>query len=277
MHPAAALTWGTQELQNSSDSARLDAELLLAELLQCSRLQLITYSERFLTGDELAHFQRLVQRRKKGEPLAYLIGHKEFWSLDLRVTPATLIPRPETELLVELALALFPHDSVPRRIADLGTGSGAVALALSQERPTWEIYATDQSQAALLVAAQNAAACGINVRFLEGSWCSALPKLPFDAILGNPPYLSESEWQAAKELHFEPRSALVADAEGLRDLETIIEEARMSLRSGGFLLLEHGFEQGAAVRERFAAAGYKDVGTSFDLAGRERVSSGRLP
>jgi release factor glutamine methyltransferase len=273
----AAIDWGTRELHDSSDTATLDAELLLAELLQYSRAQLIAHSERFLTGAELAHYQHFVSRRKQGEPLAYIVGHKEFWSLDLRVTPATLVPRPETELLVELALQLFPQEGQPRRVADLGAGSGAVALALSQERPAWEMYATDRLPAALEVARQNAANLGLGrVQFLEGSWCAALPALPFDAILSNPPYLSETEWQASqKELRFEPASALVAGEDGLQDLTEILRGAKKCLRSGGYLLLEHGWEQGLALRQCFEKEGYQEIRSYHDLAGRERVSGGR--
>ncbi len=273
----AAIAWGSRALSESSDSAKLDAELLLAELLQCSRAQLIAHAERFLTGAELAHYQHFIARRKQGEPLAYLTGHKEFWSLDLRVTPATLIPRPETELLVERTLALFPNDERRRSIADLGTGSGAVALALSQERPAWEVYATDQSTAALAVAQQNAVHLGLErVRFFQGSWCAALPALLFDAIVSNPPYLSESEWQGCqKELHFEPVSALVSGEEGLHDLSELVHGAKKYLRPGAYLLLEHGWEQGPALRKLLREEAYQEVCSYHDLAGRERVTSGR--
>lgn len=278
MHLAHALAWASQELQTSSDSARLDAELLLAESLRCSRLQFITDSNRLLKAEEFSHFQSLILRRKLGEPVAYLVGHKEFWSLPLKVTRATLIPRPETELLVELVLQLYPKNHSMLRLADLGTGSGALALALSRERPSWEIYATDESEAALSVAAQNAASLGLTaLRFLQGSWCKALPALLFDVMIANPPYLSESEWEAAPLLHFEPSSALVSEEEGLKDLWILIEEARSFLRRGGFLLLEHGFEQGLAVRQRFLELNYQEVATYKDLAGKERVSCGRLP
>lgn len=272
----AVIAWGSQELQGSSESARLDAELLLAELLQCSRVQLVVRAEQFLTGAELAHYQYFIARRKQGEPLAYLVGHKEFWSLDLRVTPATLIPRPETELLVELTLALFPKDEKPRRVADLGTGCGAVALALSHERPAWEVYATDQSPAALEVARQNAAHLGLTrVRFFQGFWCAALPALRFDAIVSNPPYLSGSEWQACqKELRHEPVSALVSGEEGLQDLGELIRDAKNYLHPGAYLLLEHGWEQGAAVRKRFQEEACQEVRSYHDLAGRERVTGG---
>ncbi len=277
MQLSAALTWGIQELHPQSESARLDAEVLLAELLGFSRAQVRAYPERSLTEPQWAHYQQIIARRKKGEPVAYLLHRKEFWSLNLSVSPAVLIPRPETELLVEQALALFPDKTEFCRVADLGTGSGAVALALAQERPAWEIYATDQAQAALNLAAQNARDLGISgVHFLQGEWCFALPALSFDMILSNPPYLSEDEWESAeRELHFEPPSALVAEEQGFRDLWEIIKEAASYLRPGGYLLLEHGWEQGAAVRQKLEEKGYSEVYTVLDLAGRERVTLGR--
>ena len=277
MQLSAALTWGRQQLKASSDTAKLDAELLLIDILHCSRAQLIAFPERMLTPAEFKAYQHFMARRRRSEPLAYIVEHKEFWSLDLRVTPATLIPRPETELLVELLLQFFAKDKTSRRIADLGTGCGAVALALSQERPIWEVYATDQSEAALVVAKQNAATFGIKgVQFFQGSWCAALPSVLFDAILSNPPYLSEAEWKGGqKELCFEPVSALVSKENGFQDLREITRSAKEYLQPGGYLLLEHGSEQAAEVRRILQKEAYLAVCSYHDLAGRERVTGGR--
>ncbi len=276
MQLSSAELWGVQELKASSDTAHLDAALLLMAVLHCSRIELLTNSKRLLTVAELEHYQQLLARRKNGEPLAYIIGQKAFWSLDLQVTPATLIPRPETELLIECLLQIFAPDESSRNIADLGTGCGALALALSQERPTWQIYATDQAEAALAVAKHNATHLGLkNVQFFQGNWCEALPNLLFDAILSNPPYLSYAEWKGGqKELHFEPLTALVAEEDGLQDLNEISRSAKKYLRPGGYLLLEHGSEQGAAVRARLQKEQYENICSYPDLAGRERVTGG---
>ncbi len=277
MQVDAALALGIRTLQATSDTAKLDAELLLIEVIKGSRAQLIAYPERLLGPAEQQIYQHLLARRSKGEPLAYLLGRKEFWSLSLRVAPAALVPRPETELLVELALQFFTRCDFPPRVADLGTGCGAIALALSHERPQWEIYATDQSTAALALAQQNAADLGIKtVQFYPGKWCAALPPLLFDAILSNPPYLSETEWTAVPpELTFEPYSALVSDEAGLADLKEIIRTAKGHLKPGGYLLLEHGSQQAEAVRKAMQAEQYNDLLTHADLSGKERVTSGR--
>jgi release factor glutamine methyltransferase len=274
---SAALAWGSRELKTTSDTAPLDAELLLADLLHCSRAYLMAYGERSLSKSEAERFAQFIERRRQGEPLAYIVGHKEFWSLDLLVTPATLIPRPETELLVELVLRFFPKDHSIRRLADLGTGSGALALAFSQERPLWEVYATDQSAAALEVAKQNAVALGKqNLQFFQGRWCEALPSLSFDAIVSNPPYLSESEWEVCqKDLNYEPLSALVSGKNGLQDIQEIIQGAKKYLRSGAYLLLEHGSTQALEVRALFLKENYTEIASYHDLAGRERVTVGR--
>lgn len=248
---------------------RLDAEILLAEVLQCSRATLIAHSERVLTQDETHRYQEYMTRRKKGEPVAYILGRKEFWSLELKVTPDTLIPRSETELIVEQVLTLFPDKKTKRVIADLGTGSGAVALALAHEYPTWEIHATDQSSAALKVAFENAAHLGItNIQFHQGSWCKALPLIYFDAIVSNPPYLSVQETSPP----FEPSSALFSGSDGLDAIREIASESKKFLKTGGYLILEHGYTQAQQVREILKNAGYSAINSICDLAGIERVT-----
>ena len=274
---AEAIQWGISELQDTSGSPRLDAEILLRELLACPNSYLFSHPESILNVSQKDNYQRLLARRKQGEPIAYLTGHKEFWSLDLKVTVDTLIPRPETELLVERILALFPLQNERRCVADLGTGSGALALALASERPLWEIYACDQSAPALAIASENAKNLNIqNVHFCKGSWCAALPSFLFDAIVSNPPYLSLKEWQqVSKDLTFEPQSAFTAGEEGLDALTAIIQTAKAYLHPGGYLLLEHGKGQAAAVRARLEAEAYTDLCSYPDFAGIERVALGR--
>jgi release factor glutamine methyltransferase len=256
-------------------SARLDAELLLAHVLRCPRSTVLRDAERILANAPQRQYFALVTRRARGEPLAYLTGEREFWSLPLRVTPAVLIPRPETELVVERALALL--GATPARVADLGTGSGAIALALAKERPQWQVSATDRSAEALEVAALNARALGLGaVRFLQGDWCEPLAGQRFDLIASNPPYIAEGDpalLDAA--LQHEPQQALVSGPLGLTALIQIIREACSYLLPGGYLVLEHGSDQAAAVGAALVDAGYANVRSHRDLAGHERVSEAR--
>jgi len=258
--------------------APLDAQLLLARATGLSRALLLAHGERGVAAAEAGQFRAECARRASGEPLAYIEGHKEFWSLDLVVTPDVLVPRPETELLVERCLALLPADS--RRVADLGTGSGAIAIALAQERPRWEITAVDASSAALDVARGNAARLGItNIRFLQGNWCDALEAdfeadNPFDAIVGNPPYIAEQD-PALDLLRHEPLSALASGPQGLDDLRRIISDAPRHLKGDGWLLLEHGASQAEEVRHLLRPDDWQDVACLKDLAGNDRVSEAR--
>jgi release factor glutamine methyltransferase len=216
-----------------------------------------------------------LDRLAAGEPLAYITGVREFWSLPLVVTPDVLIPRPETELLVERCLALLP--AAPQQIADLGTGSGAIALALARERPDWRIVATDASPAALEVAAVNRQRLHLGkVELRLGSWCDALPDRSFDAILSNPPYIAADD-AALKALDHEPRGALVAAGEGYADLLEIAGGARGRLRPGGALLLEHGSTQAPRLRLALVAMGYDRVASLRDLAGHERITEAFSP
>lgn len=265
------LTSATQELSSISDTPHLDAETLLTHILQQSRAYLIAHGERHLTQDEQNHFQLCLARRQQGEPIAYILGHKEFWSLDLQVTPATLVPRPETELLVELVLQQFNKPIL--RVADLGTGSGAIALALAHERPTWEVYATDQSQSALQIAVQNAKRLAINnVQFCLGDWCAALPPSYFDVIVSNPPYLAPNE--VTNELAFEPLPALVSGQDGMCAIRQIILQAKSYLSAGSCLFLEHGYTQSIEIRRLFEVEGYIEVRSYRDIVGIERVTVG---
>jgi release factor glutamine methyltransferase len=253
-----------------------DAEILLAHALGASRSWLFAHATDPLPADPHARFEDLVARRAAGEPVAYLVGHRGFWSLDLRVTPATLIPRPETELLVELALERLPRGRA-LRIADLGTGSGAIALAIARERPQAQVVATDASAGALAVARENAGIHHLdNVEFRFGAWCEPLGRERFDLIASNPPYIPDADPHLGQgDVRFEPRSALAAGIDGLDDIRVIARAAPTHLVDGGWLLLEHGLDQGAAVRSVLSGAGFRDVGTRHDLEARDRVTLGR--
>jgi release factor glutamine methyltransferase len=260
-------------------TADLEAALLLCHLLHKPRSYLYAWPERRLSEQEHEHYQRLIERRLSGEPIAHITGWREFWSLPLRVTPDTLIPRPETELLVERALQLAQSVHAPR-IADLGTGSGAIAIALASERPDAEIDAVDRSDQALTVARENAIRLGyLSIGFLHGDWCEALPAgRRYDLILSNPPYIEPDDPHLRQgDLPREPASALVSGSDGLADIRAIARQARQRLKPGGWLLLEHGYRQGAAVRQILAQLGYEAVETHRDLARQPRATEGRAP
>ena len=266
----------TKRLSASRGGARLDAEVLLARILGKPRSHLYAWPEREVGPDELRDFRAILHRRLEGVPVAYLTGHREFWSLPLQVTPETLIPRPETETLVELALERIPPDT-PWRIADLGTGTGAIALAISRERPLCRIIATDISGKALAIAASNAALLALyNMRFIQGNWLEALDRGTFDMILSNPPYIADSDPHLQRgDVAFEPRRALVSGADGLDDVRTIVRDARMALRPGGWLLLEHGHDQRRGVLELLRKHDYQSICGFSDAAGIDRVVAGR--
>lgn len=271
-----ALGRATQTLSGVSDSPRRDAELLLSMSCGRSRATLFAYDRDPLAEAEAAQFFALVAQRARAVPLAYLSGIKEFWSLPLTVTPEVLVPRPETEQLVQWALELTALDSAAD-IVDLGTGSGAIALALASERPQAAVYATDLSPGALVVAQGNARKLALDVRFSHGAWYEALPPNQcFDLIVSNPPYIAAGDAHLPA-LHAEPRMALTDEADGLSALRELIAGAPTRLRCGGHLLLEHGWDQGEAVRALLRASGLVQVQTRHDLSGQERVSGGRRP
>lgn len=262
----------------SSDAARLEAERIMAAALERPRGWLYAHGDAVPDAAQAARFAELVGRRVAGEPLAYLIGSQGFWTLDLAVTPDVLIPRADTERLVELALQRI-DPSVPARIADLGTGSGAIALALASERPLAQVKATDASMAALAVAQDNARRLGLaNVAFAQGDWTAALGTERFDLIASNPPYIRDGDPHLARgDLRHEPPAALASGGDGLDAIRTIVAHAPAHLRHGGWLLLEHGYDQGAAVRALLEAAGMIEIETARDIEARDRVSLGRLP
>jgi release factor glutamine methyltransferase len=254
----------------------LENRILLCEAAGLTRVQLITQGDRALTPDEASRLDALVARRLRGEPIAYIVGRREFFGLDFRVGPAVLIPRPDTELIVELALERLPQNAP--RLLDMGTGSGAIAVAVAHTRPDADVTALDVSRDALAVARANAAANGARVRFLESSWFDALATGDiFDVIASNPPYIAAGDDHLAQgDLRFEPVGALTDHADGLSALRIIIAGSPRHLVPGGWLLLEHGYDQAAAVRTLLVDAGFTDVQSWRDLAGIERVSGGRF-
>jgi len=256
-----------------SDSPALDAAILVAAALGVARPALESDPDRALTPAEAERLESLAARRAAGEPIAYLTGRREFWSLDLEVTPDVLVPRPETELLVEWCLEAIAERARPA-VLDLGTGSGAIALAIALERPDAQVTAVDASSAALAVAARNAARHRIaNVGFLAGDWFGPLGSERFDAIVSNPPYVAPGDPALAALAH-EPQAALVAGRDGLADLAAICAGAAPRLLPGGGLFVEHGERQGAAVRDLMARSGLEGAATRRDLAGRERATRG---
>jgi release factor glutamine methyltransferase len=271
-----ALAWGRARLQGG-DHPSLEAQLLLAHALGLARGELMVRGEQAIAPGPMAAFERAVQRRAAGEPLAYITGHREFWSLPLRVTPAVLVPRPETELVVERALALLGMG--PARVADLGTGSGAIALALARERPHWHVTATDRSAAALALATANARALAIdNVRFLGGDWYGALAGERFELIASNPPYVGAGDpVLQGPALRHEPLTALASGISGLEDLAAVIAGAGAHLSGGGWLVLEHGAGQAPEVEKLLVAQGFRHVRCHADLAGLARVTEAQGP
>ena len=272
---SASLT-DAQRVLLSSSSAALDAEILLAHILSKPRSYFHTWPEQTLSAAQQIQFAALIARRATGEPVAYLTGRREFWSLELRVTPDTLIPRPETELVVELALQHIPEHAA-WRIADIGTGSGAIAIAIASERPNCRIIATDISAGALAIARNNAEHLGIlNIGFRAGdeSWCTPLQGLAFDMVVSNPPYISTDAPRLMSDelLRFEPRLALLGGSDGLDHLRSIAAQVRPHLRAGGWLILEHGFDQGPQMVQLLTEFGYHHVADHPDLAGHDRVT-----
>jgi release factor glutamine methyltransferase len=273
---AVALARATSRLRPSG-SATLDAQLLLGSSMNRSRGWLLAEGAAPIAPEALAVFEERVTRRSRGEPLAYLIGRREFWSLDLTVSPAVLVPRPETELVVERVLALLGDPAAD--LADLGTGSGAIALALARERPRWRVTATDRSAAALAIAAANASALAIsNVEFLNGDWYAPLGGRRFHLLASNPPYLAADD-PALHDgaLRYEPQGALVAGENGLADLATVVTGAPAHLQPGGHLVLEHAPGQAATVAELLVAHGFGHVRCHIDLAGLARVTEAQWP
>ena len=260
-----------------SDTPALDAEVLLCHVLEKERVYLYTWPERELESYQLSEFSALIARRQKGEPVAYITSVREFWSLPLKVNESTLIPRPDTERLVEVALDAFSSSissDIPINIVDLGTGTGAIALALASECSSWKVIGVDQSEAAVSLARENARLNDLeHVQFQVGSWCEGLSSNYFDLIISNPPYIAETDPHLSLgDVRFEPLSALVAPDNGLLDFVQIAQQSSFCLKTGGWLMVEHGFEQASAVRRIFKGYGYSDVSSYQDLSGNDRVT-----
>lgn len=266
---AGALGWAKQRID------QMEARVLLRHVLQCPASKLVAWPELVLNADDWAQYRGLVERREAGEPVAYLTGTREFYGREFMVTPAVLIPRPDTELLVELAVAHFA--GVPRaRLLDMGTGSGALAVTLALELDAADVTAIDRSREALWVAMANAARLGASVSFVQSDWFSGLGEERFQLIVANPPYIAAADEHLEQgDLRFEPRTALAAGPQGLDDLAEIAARAPEHLEEGGWLFLEHGYDQSSMVRGLLADAGFAAITSWKDLAGIERVSGGR--
>ncbi|MBE9608035.1 peptide chain release factor N(5)-glutamine methyltransferase [Chitinilyticum piscinae] len=263
-----------QQLLRQSGLARIDAQVLLLHVCQQSRAWLIAHGDDPALSEHASAFAALAQRRRHGEPVAYLVGEREFFGRSFRVTPDVLIPRPDTELLVELALARAAKGA---RIVDLGTGSGCIPVTLHCERPDLAVSAVDVSPAALAVARENASRLGAKVAFAQSDWYTALARQVFDIIVSNPPYIEQHDPHLAQgDLRFEPRGALTDEGDGLIHLRRIVAGAPVHLQPGGWLLLEHGFDQGEACRQLLAEAGFTQIATCRDLGDNDRVTLGQL-
>jgi release factor glutamine methyltransferase len=273
--PAASQELDAVASRDAPEDGVLDAELLLAHVLGKTRAFLKSHPEHIPTPEQAHQFTELLARRATGEPIAYIVGYRDFWTLTLAVNPSVLVPRPETELLVERALALGPEG--PANVADLGTGSGAIALALASERPLWKVTAVDLSAGALATARANAIALRLSrVEFLEGSWFAPLKDRRFHVVASNPPYVSEGD-EALKQatLQHEPQTALASGPDGLSAIREIVRAAPDHLERHGWLILEHGFDQAAAVAHELVGRGFGHVRSHRDLAGHWRLTEGQ--
>jgi release factor glutamine methyltransferase len=268
------LFWGKSQLKES-ESATLDSRLLLSHCLQCELVYLLTWPEKVVDETLCKQYCDLISERQQGQPVAYLLGYRDFWDLRLKVSDSTLIPRPETELLVETALTLplNPH----AKVLDLGTGTGAIALALASAKCNWQITAVEQNSAALNLAIYNAKQNDLqSVVFIQSNWFSAIDQDRYELIVSNPPYIeSGSKYLSEGDVRFEPKSALTSGNDGLDDIRIIIPQSRRYLCDKGWLLLEHGFQQGAHIRDIFAQNGFSHIDTLNDLNGHERLTFGQ--
>ena len=269
------LSWANEQLRPSSDTAMLDTEVLLCHCLNKNRSFLRAWPEHSPNQLQIQQFQTLIQERLRGMPIAYLTGQKEFWSRNFTVSPDVLIPRPDSELLIELSLSLLPKNQ-PCKIIDLGTGSGILALTLAAERPKCDVLATDISHAALRIAQLNAKQLQINnVRWLQSSWFEQVTEIDFDLIVSNPPYIVANDPHLLQgDVRFEPKTALISAENGLHDIRILADKSRAHLKHQGHLLVEHGYNQQHAVQAIFKQFNYSEIATHPDLSGNPRVTSG---
>lgn len=274
---AEAVAWGTEQLSETSPTAKLDTEVILCRLLGKQRTYLLAFGDEPLANEILSQFSDHIEQRSQGKPVAYITGVRDFWSFTLRVNEATLIPRPDTELLVEFVLEMkLPAQGI--RVLDLGTGSGAIALAIALERPGWEVSAVDISMDALTVAKENADTLQLkNVEFWLSDWFENIPhEKPFDLIVSNPPYIAETDPHLNEgDVRFEPKSALVAADHGLINYRKLISEAKKYFNPDGWLIMEHGYTQGAEIQSMFTEADYSEIDTRQDLSGLDRITFAR--
>ncbi|MDH3342295.1 MAG: peptide chain release factor N(5)-glutamine methyltransferase [Gammaproteobacteria bacterium] len=271
---AQAITQASQSLSASSDSARLDAEVLLCYTLKCNATHLLAWPEKTLNQEQTSLFNQLIEQRRTGVPVAYLTGKKEFWSLNFKVTTATLIPRPDTEILVEFILNKFPAKE-NLKLIDLGTGSGAIAIAIASERPNWEIIATDISAEALIIAKENAQQHQIsNIQFIESNWFEQIQTQRFDLVVSNPPYIAESDPHLSQgDVRFEPLSALTSGETGMNDINQLTTESKEHLKTNGWLIFEHGYNQKEHVYKCLNRHGFQEITQLADLSGQPRVTA----
>lgn len=272
-----ALAWGRKALFGCSDSVSADAELLLCHELGCDRAALLTHGDETVPDDHWARYQSLIQQRVAGHPVAYLIGEAGFWTLTLQVNDSTLIPRPDTEVLVETVLAALP-ERAPLNVVDLGTGTGAIALALARERPAWSVSGTDYAPDIVALARGNAQRNGVeHILFMTSDWCHDIADGSVDVLVSNPPYVAADDPHLDEgDLRFEPRTALTAGPDGLAAIQIIVHQSARVLRNGGYLFLEHGYDQADAVQNLLSAAGFCAVETHRDYGGNPRVTFGRF-
>ncbi len=274
MNISQAVTYG-YNLLTQSESPERDSQFLLCYILNCTTVYLHSQADQCLTQQQLTQFDQLLQQRQQGQPIAHIIGRRGFWTLDLQITPDTLIPRPDTELLVELALSKIKPDML---VADLGTGSGAIALSLAQEHPLATILAMDYSMPALIVAKKNAAIHQLNnVSFWHGHWLDAIADNSMNMVVSNPPYIQQDDPHLSQgDVRFEPLSALTSGVDGLDDIRKIVEQARKCLKMSGWLLVEHGYDQAQQVQDLFQQAGYINITSHKDLGDNDRVVMGQI-
>jgi release factor glutamine methyltransferase len=274
---SSLLEEGIRRIGRASDDPRRDAEVLLSAALEKPRSFVLSHGDDVIRDCEATdRYEAYVTRRAHGEPVAYILGHREFWSLDLQVSPGVLIPRPETELVVERALAHLPGNE-PWKVLDLAAGSGAIALAIARERPASTVIGTDASDVAVATARANAARLGLgNAEFRIGNWYEPVAATTFDLVASNPPYIADADPRVEPFVRrYEPHDALFSGPTGLEALENVVQGAQARLRTGGWLVVEHGDTQGEPVRAMLRAAGFQSIATHRDLAGMDRVTEGR--